>query len=116
MERKSYATICFYNGIYWGAATTPGEINSAFLLTLSHRLQPALSLNFTCNTGVDEYIWYAAPSSYGTPLFNVGGFDGGFSKITTFNFTNSSGYSDNYDVWRSDNANLGSTVVKVTTK
>jgi hypothetical protein len=43
----------------------------------------------------------------------VGGFEGGFSKAATFDFTNASGYTESYDVWLSDEMNLGSTSVKV---
>jgi hypothetical protein len=56
---------------------------------------------------------FALPTSYGTPLFNVGGFDGGFNLIKTFNFTNYSGHTESYDVWISDNIGLGTTTVKV---
>ena len=56
---------------------------------------------------------YAIPSSFGTPTFNVGGFDGGFKKLETLSFTNASGHTQNYDIWVSVNAGLGSTAVTV---
>lgn len=107
------ASIQWLNGVYTGAAEAPTTINSAFILTLTKSLQGGKGKTFTVNAATGAYIWYACSVSYGTPNFNVGGFDGGFSKVATFDFTNSSGYTEEYQVWRSDNAGLGSTTVKV---
>ena len=107
------ASIQWLNGVYTGAAAAPTTIDSAFILTLTKSLQSGKGKTFTVNAATGAYIWYACPVSYGTPNFNVGGFDGGFSKVATFDFTNSSGYTEEYQVWRSDNAGLGSTTVKV---
>ena len=107
------ASIQWLNGVYTGAAEAPATIDSAFIRTLTKSLQSGKGKTFTVNAATGAYIWYACPVSYGTPNFNVGGFDGGFSKVATFDFTNSSGYTEEYQVWRSDNAGLGSTTVKV---
>lgn len=80
---------------------------------MSKALQSNKAKTFDVTTGSGQYIWYAIPSRYGTPSFNVGGFDGGFSKVSTVSYTNPSGYTENYDVYRSDNANLGKKTVKV---
>lgn len=105
-------SITFYNGVYYGASTT-GTVNNAFIQKLTKSLQSSKAKTFDVTTGSGQYIWYAIPSRYGTPSFNVGGFDGGFSKITTLSYTNPSGYTENYDVYRSDNSNLGKKTVKV---
>lgn len=107
------ASIQWFNGVYTGAAEAPATIDSAFILTLTKSLQSGKGKTFTVNAATGQYIWYACPVSYGTPAFNVGGFDGGFSKVATFDFTNVVGYTEEYQVWRSDNAGLGSTTVKV---
>lgn len=106
-------SIQWFNGVYTGAAV--GEIvDSIFLRSeLTKSLQGSRAKTFTVNAGAGEYIWYACPARYGTPSFNVGGFDGGFSKVKTFDFTNASNYTESYQVWRSDNAGLGSTTVVV---
>ena len=49
-------------------------------------------------------------------LTNMGvfrGFDGGFTKLHTFEFQNSQGHTESYDVWKSENSNLGNTTVVV---
>ena len=112
-EATKFGVVQWINGVYTGAAEAPATIDSAFILTLTKSLQGGKGKTFTVNAATGAYIWYACPVSYGTPNFNVGGFDGGFSKVATFDFTNSSGYTEEYQVWRSDNAGLGSTTVKV---
>lgn len=105
--------IRFYNGVYWGIGDTDQEIDSAFILTMTKGLQASRGKTFTVNAGEGKNIFYAVPSRYGSCQFNVGGFDGGFNKVSTFEFTNASGYAENYDVYKSTNANLGSTTVTV---
>ncbi len=100
-------SIQWFNGVYTGAAV------ALSFRTLTKSLQGGRAKTFTVNAGAGEYIWYACPDRYGTPSFNVGGFDGGFSKLDTLNYTNPSGYTESYQVWRSDNAGLGSTTVVV---
>lgn len=112
-EATKFGVVQWLNGVYTGAAEAPATIDSAFILTLTKSLQSGKGKTFNVNAATGQYIWYACPVRYGTPNFNVGGFDGGFSKVATFDFTNSSGYTDEYHVWRSDNAGLGSTTVKV---
>lgn len=116
-ERNAAATrttsITFLNGVYWGAAARPETADSAFLLTLSKELLGGRAKTFTVNCGAGQNIFYAIPSGYGTPAFKVGGFDGGFGKMGTIDFTNASGYTEKYDVWISDNQSLGNTTVEV---
>lgn len=112
-EETKTASIQWLNGVYTGAAAIPATINSAFIRTLTKSLQGSKAKTFTVNAATGAYIWYACPARYGTPAFNVGGFDGGFSKVATVDYTNPSNYTESYQVWRSDNAGLGSTTVVV---
>ena len=106
-------SLSFYNGVYYGAMADGAAITSAAILGLTRKLQGSKGITFTANAGAGYRIAYAIPTAYGTPVFNVGGFDGGFSKAATISHTNASGHTENYDVWLSDNMNLGSTTVKV---
>ena len=104
----------FYNGVYYGVLENGAAINSAAVLTLTRKLQGSKAITFTADAGATQRIAYAFPTRYsGEPVFNVGGFEGGFSLAATFQFTNASGYTETYDVYLSDNVNLGSTTVKV---
>lgn len=100
-------SVTFLNGVYYGTTTAPEEYNNDFLLTLTKNLQANKVKTFTDTAQEGEYFFYAVPSSYGAVSFNVGGFDGGFTKVSTFNFQNASGFSENYDVYKSDNPSLG---------
>lgn len=110
-QKKS--SIAFYNGIYYGSAIIPTKLDSAFVRVLNKSLQKDKVKTFTVNSGVDQYVWYALPTRYGEPVFNVGGFDGGFAKISEISFENTSGYTEEYTVYRSDNSNLGMKTIKV---
>lgn len=106
-------TLQFLPKVYWGAAAS-GTVNSAFVLALSgSALATGKARTFTVSAGSGQYIWFASPVSYGACTFKVGGFDGGFEAAQTVSVTNASGYTQNYYVYRSTNANLGSTTVVV---
>lgn len=114
-ERDAEATkttaISFLNGVYWGVAEDKSSFDSAFILSLTKGLQGSKAKTFTVTAGALQHIYYAIPSRYGTPSFKVGGFEGGFAKVATVEFTNASGYAENYDIYKSDNPGLGNTTV-----
>lgn len=116
-EREKTVTkttkITFLNGVYWGVGESKDAFDSAFILSLTKGLQANRTKTFTVNAGSGQHIYYAVPSRYGACSFNVGGFDGGFAKVATIEFTNDSGYAEDYDIYKSDNAGLGNTTVKV---
>lgn len=107
-------TLRFYNNAVWGAATSPTTVNSAFVMGLSNKtLTNSRARTISVNAGSGQHIWYAVPTRLGACTFTVGGFTGGFSMRETVSVTNSSGYTENYYVYKSDNAGLGSTSVVV---
>lgn len=103
----------FYNGVYYGTAKIPDTVDTTFIKSLQKNLQNTKNKTFNVSCGEDAYIWYALPKRYGVPIFNVGGFDGGFQKVADIEFKNSSGYSESYTVYKSDNSNLGTKTVTV---
>ena len=94
--------IIFTYKVFYGAAVAPdGDYTSDFITNLEgSSLQETKETTFTIDRAENEYIYFALPQSYGTPVFSVGGFEGGFGnspiKTITYNETN-------YDIWRSDN-------------
>ena len=112
IQKSKTATITFANGIYYGKSTT-STYNSTLISGLTKQLSNSKNRTITVNAGTGEYIFYCVPSRLGACNFNVGGFDGGFSKVATINFTNSDNYAENYDIYKSDNANLGNTNVTI---
>ena len=112
IKKSKSATITFANGVYYGKSTT-STYDSALISGLTKQLSNSKGRTITVNAGAGEYIFYCIPSRLGTCSFNVGGFDGGFSKVATIEFTNSDSYAENYDIYKSDNANLGNTNVTI---
>ena len=70
--------------------------------------------NFSVVPGALDYIYFACPSEFGVPVMGVGGFCGGFFREhANVSVTNEYGVTTLYDVYRSDNLNLGNTTVSV---
>lgn len=109
--KTAQLTLSFLNKLYYGKRVT-GTINSAFVLTLTGELDADRIKTFTETTGAGEYLWVAYPTAYGLGTFKTNGFNGGFNAPTTISFTNASGHTENYYVFRSTNENLGTTVVE----
>ena len=109
------SSINFLNGRYWGigTVTSADNVNNDFVLGLTKELASSRVKTFTVMAGAGQYIYYAIPSAFGTPSFFVGGFEGGFDLLKTFEFQNSKGYTESYNVYKSTNANLGNTTVEV---
>lgn len=108
------AWLRFYNGVYYGALAADGVINSSAILSLTRSLQAGKGKTFTATAGEGQKFAYALPSRYGTPAFNVGGWDYVWEKAATFDFTNASGYTEEYDVWLNDVVVVGTRTIKVT--
>ncbi len=107
-------SITFLNGAYWGVGAASGDaIDKAFVAALRKTLTGTRARDITVNAAAGEYIYYAIPHRLGTPVFYVGGFEGGFDLAKTFDYENPSGYTESYDVYKSTNAGLGQTTVTI---
>ena len=106
------ASINFYNGRYHGVSAE-GSYDSEFVMKLTKTLTNNRQNTFSVSCGDGQYVYFAIPTRFGTPTFSVGGFSGGFVKVSTLNFTNKFGYTEPYDIWKSENSNLGKITVVV---
>lgn len=108
-------TLAFQNKAYWGVGTATGTaIDDAFVLGLSgSAFATGRGRTFSANAGAEQYIYYVFPKSWGTPVFKVGGFEGGFALDREWEHTNASGAKTVYVAYRSTNAALGQTTVVV---
>jgi hypothetical protein len=115
-QLKKETNIVFSNRVYYGVAENPQEYDSNFIKLFGDGvLQTSYQNEFTVTAGKNQYIYYIIPTSYNltdTSSFSYGGFSGGFEKVATINYTNNYN-TTSYDVWKSDNPNLGSTTIKV---
>lgn len=110
--KTATSTIKFVAPVYYGVSDSYALENTT-VLALTRVLTTSRSRNFTVTAASGQYILYALPTSLGTPTFKVGGFEGGFTLAGTFDFTNSSGHTESYNLYRTVNAGLGSTSVTV---
>lgn len=92
-------SVKFLNGVYYGALEYGAAIDSAAILGLTRKLQGDNVVSFTVTPGEGKRPAYACPTRYGTPTFVIGGFAYEWEKVSTFDFTNASGYTESYDVW-----------------
>lgn len=106
--------ITFLNNVYFGDSTIPGVLNSAFVTSLSSAMQASRSRSFITNAvGLTTYAWYAHRTALGTATFSVGGFPGGFNAAVVVSVTNSAGFTENYNVYRSTNPAIGPVTIDV---
>jgi hypothetical protein len=104
--------ISFQNKKYVGVSNST-TYDDTFITSLSGSFTTSRQGNFTVDCGADENIFFCIPSRFGVPSFSVGGFSGGFVLEATIEFTNPSGFAEEYNIYKSENKNLGSTTVVV---
>jgi hypothetical protein len=102
------ASVVFANHIYYGKAVNLSSVN-----TLNSVVSDEIARRFTVTAGEGEYIIYAIPARLGSAVFYVDNWEGGFDAPVEQTITNASGYSETYKVYKSTNANLGTTTVEV---
>ena len=102
-------SISFRNKIYYGSASIPSSFDSAFILGLSNKqFATGKSGSFDITVGSNEYGFIAFPSSFGTlSSVKIGGFDTDVISCGTISFTNASGGTTNYNIYRTGRHSLG---------
>lgn len=116
-EDRMDFTVKFVLPLYYGKLTldSTSTLDASILNKdiLTKVLSETKEITFTVAPGVSEYIIFASPVDYGECSFKVGGFDGGFVKAATVSKTNDYNVSAEYYIYKSSNANLGTTTVQV---
>lgn len=109
---KSVSTdITWTQKLYWGIGI-PAQSGAGFITSLAGQaLTTSKDFAFSINPGVGEKVYFACRSAYGDVVFTVHDVEGGFTKTGTFSVTNTYGFVENYDLYESDNTNLGSILV-----
>ena len=108
-------SISFRNKIYYGSASIPSSFDSAFILGLSNK-QFATGKNgtYTVNVANNEYGFLAFPSSFGNiSSVYIGGFDTEVVNCGTISFTNASGGTTNYNIYRTGRDGLGTIKMEI---
>ena len=98
-KSEKFTDVIFTYRLFYGAANEPEEYSENFITTLEQSsLQETKVTTFTV-APEDNYVYFALPKKYGKPIFNVGGFDGGFggSSVATVTYNETE-----YDIWKTD--------------
>jgi hypothetical protein len=108
------ASIAWRPRVFWGVAAH-GLNSEAGIEGLSNSaLQSSRIGSHSVNATGSTRVYWAAPASYGTPTFTVGGFAGGFSLVSAaISVTNAFGVVQLYQLWESNVAGLGAITVVV---
>ncbi len=102
--------------VCYGASSAPAEITSDFVMGLSKNTATSRENNKVVYNAADgQYLWYCVPTRLGDCSFidTATGLSAGLKKVATISVTNDYNYSEDYDIYKSDYAGLGSVTVKV---
>lgn len=101
--------ITFFDKLYWGSKAE-GTINSAFILSLSdNKFATSKTGTYSMTVATGEYGYIAMPTSFGVlSSVWIGGFEATVDDMGEIDFTNASGYTSKYKVYRTGKSGLGS--------
>ena len=108
---SSSKSFTFSSRVHSGSSAIPSTYDSAFILSLPGQLKGNKSGTYTTTVGVNQYFYIAMPKSYNNNdvlVGTVGGFSTEFSRVSTVSHTNQSGYTTDYNIYKSTNHSLGS--------
>jgi len=97
---------------YWGIGPAGINTQTGIKSLANQPLMASRALAFSAVAGGAQYIYFAVPVSYGPVTFFVDGWEGGFEAPIVVPVTNDFGVTQNYNLYRSTNPNLGSTAVQ----
>lgn len=101
-------SIVFRQKRIWGVSDKD-KLTSAELLSLLNEFSTSRQQSKVFNP-INQYIYFAFPSSFGNPSFKVNGLANNAWIKETISHRNSSGHIENYDVYRSQFPQNGSNI------
>lgn len=104
-------SVSFVNKRYYGTNTNTSLINSQ-ILALNNEFASSRANTHTYNCAAGTYIWVCYPASLGLATFYVSGLESTFT-LTIQNVTNSSGYTESFNCYRSTQLQHGSDITLV---
>lgn len=106
------ATIQFRYSNYWGVSNSVLTSNDILDLTFSDLIGTRAGQYLFSNI-TNSYVYLAFPTSYGTPVFTVNGLIVVFESTIVSSFTNASGATTSYTLYKSQNLLNGSVLITV---
>lgn len=107
--------ISFLNKGYWGSAAIPDEYNSEFILGLGNsKFVTGKTGTYSMTVVAGEYGFLALPTSFGTvSSIWIGGFEVTVETAATISFTNASGKTSSYNIYKTGRSGLGSIQMEI---
>lgn len=99
--------ITFSNNIFFGS------LNVYDYSQLNSIQSNNINQNFNINSNSGEYVFISVPNRLMPIRFFVSGLEGGIEQYQTYSITNSSGYTEEYIVFKSNNHSLGDLTVQM---
>lgn len=112
-DNKS-TSVSFKNKFYWGVSANT-SLTDPQILALSSELTSSFLVTAKTMHPAGEYLYFAFPTSFGTPTISINGLVNTAWTLVTRNFTNASGYTTSYDIYRSNNLLTGTYVLSLST-
>lgn len=107
------ATVQFQNRRWWGKSATAVP-NQALVQSLAGEFSTTRVQTKSFGSSSPQYIYFAWPTSFGTPTFTVSGLvTTAWVKTTLASYVNQSGKTVSYDVYRSQYLQSGAVTVAV---
>lgn len=108
-------TISFRDKVYFGGASQPDTYDSAFVLGLgTANFATAKKGTYSMNVGAGQYGYLAIPTAFGAiDSVWIGGFEVTVDNCGAINFTNASGYTSSYTIYKTGQQGLGSITMEV---
>ena len=105
----STTSVTFLPKRYWGVSVNDSVID-AYILSMSSELSSSRNQNrvFDCSGG--KYFYLIYPASEGLATFTVNGLANNAFDLTVRSLTNSSGFTQNYNIYRSLTIQFGSSI------
>jgi len=104
-------SIAFQNKRYWGTSAND-VLTNAQILALGSEFATSSVTTKALDASGGKYLYFAVPTSFALDVskFKIGGLSNSDWVKTTISFTNASGYTSSYDVFRSGNLQTGSDI------
>jgi hypothetical protein len=108
-EATSSISYKFLDNIFWGSNEIPVEYNSDFINSLANKkLTKSIKGVYSFETNENEYGFWAVPSDIIISSVWTGGFEVTVDFVKEILYTNSQGYTREYNIYKTTKSGLGS--------
>lgn len=110
-SKSASTSVTFMPKRYWGVSANT-TLTDEQIIALSSELSTNRQQTRTFNCSGGKYFYFAIKTSYCNGIqFKVGGLSFSDMLVETRQFTNASGYTDSYNIYRVNNIQTGSAIV-----